>query len=293
VSTDHRSVPLPALALVAVAAVALLSLGLAACGGGGGPESPFPDDLPSRTEVLDRAYGAEQLLPEMTFDPYAAPTESHGGESYAVECLPVLVAAERGERLASASTQTDAEGLADGVTLPETFTEQSRATQETPFFWDVAHLGTSGVGAPMQPMVVRVRVVRRDAFDTRKADGLTARGRTYREAAMRLPVAGSDTMPRGTPGAGYRDAEGLATLAQLDWWFMFRGVAGAALFDATSATDKEGPAHRLRYTQVQAGEPDQVYLCEAVYRIDEVTVTLTASFRLLAQYAGRASSLAR
>jgi hypothetical protein len=291
VRMDRRPTALLAPALAACLAV--LPVWLASCGGGGGPESPFPDDLPSRAEVLDRAYGSEQLLPGMAFDPYAASTESHGGESYAVECLPVLVPAEHGERLASASTQGDAEGLAADVALPETFVQQSQVTQETPFFWDVAHLGVDGTGAQMRPLVVRVRVVRRDALDTRKADGLTPRGRTYREAAMRLPVAGSDTMPRGTPGAAYRDAAGLATLAQLDWWLMLRGVPGAALLDAASATDKEGPAHRLRYTQVRTGDPDQVYLCEAVYRIDDITVTLNASFRLLAQYAGQASSLAR
>ncbi len=261
-----------------------LGVALASCGGGGGgPESPFPDDLPTRAEVLARAYATDPLLPGMAIDPYAASTESYGGTSYAVQCLPVTVATESGERLASAAELTDAWELAAGASLPAGFVAQGAWANTTPLFWDLAHRGTDAQAAPA---IVRIRVVRRDALDTRKAWGRSQRGRTYREAARRLSTAGEDTMVRGTPAAEYRTADGLATLAQLDWWLAFRGVDRVVLYDLLAAAEEEGPAYRLRYTQVIPGTPDQIQLCEIVYRIDTVTVTLRAGFRLLAQYAG-------
>jgi hypothetical protein len=277
------------------AAILLLAGGIltaiASCGGGGGgDDSPFPDDLPTAAEVLARAYESEQLLAEVTVDPYSAASEDHGGTSYAVRCLPVMVEADRGMRFASATESADAEALAADVVLPTGFVESERWTDDTALFWDIAARGSESTDGVPSAVLLRLRVIRREALDTRKAEGLTALGRVYGQAALQLPSGGSDAMQRGTPGANYRDAAGLATLAALDWWLCMRDRPGANLYDLTSGVEATGPAERIRYTQVVEGDPDQVYLGEVVYRIDPVTVELVASFRLLAQYAGQPAS---
>lgn len=272
-----RSLPL----LVALAGLSAAS----SCTHGGGSDSPFPDDLPSPTEVVARAYAEQPLLEGLPeFDPWHAPSESWGGDDVPVRCIPVTVPAEGGGlRFTSAESRAAAESAAGSAALPAGFVEAERRTDEAGRFWDIALRGTIGT----DPVVYRIRVLKRERLDTRKAWGGTESGRDYAEASRRLLGATAETIQCGTPSEAERTADGLEVLALLDWWLRMRGVLGANLVDATRGTADGGPVERIRFTQRTSGAPDQIYLCEAIYSLDSRTFELTASLRPLAQYAGQ------